>query len=70
MQNKKLDCILLSVPMELLAEAGIEDGDIIQMYAESGKIVISAQKEPEDYVCDGICEDCPFESICEDREVL
>lgn len=70
MQNKKLDCVLLSVPVELLAEAGIEDGDVIQMYSENGKITISAQKEPENFVCDGICKDCPFECICEDREVF
>ena len=49
MQNKKLDCVLLSVPVELLAKAGIEDGDVIQMYSENGKITISAQKEPEKY---------------------
>lgn len=70
MQNKKLDCVLLSVPAELLAEAGIEDGDVIQMYSENGKITISAQKNPENFVCDGICEECPFECICEDREVF
>lgn len=70
MQNKKLDCILLSVPVELLAEAGITNDTLLQFTAEEGRIVITADPDTDNFVCDGICEDCPFECICEDREVF
>lgn len=72
MQNPKLsiDCVLLSVPVELFVEAGITDGDLVQLTAEEGRIVITAEPDTTNYVCDGICEDCPINKECEESEVL
>ena len=72
MQNPKLsiDCVLLSVPVELFVEAGITDGDLVQLTAEEGRIVITAELDTTNFVCDGICEDCPINEKCEESEVL
>lgn len=72
MQNPKLsiDCVLLSVPVELFVEAGITDGDLLQLTAEKGRIAITGEPDTTDFVCDGICEDCPINEECKDCEVL
>lgn len=72
MQNPKLsvDCVLLSVPVELFIEAGITDGDLLQLTTEEGKIVITGEPDTTDFVCDGFCEDCPINEKSKDCEVL
>lgn len=72
MQNTKLsmDCVLLSVPVDVFCEAGIADCDLVQITAEKGKIVITAEPDTDNFVCDGICEDCPISEDCEESEVL
>ena len=61
MQNKKIktEIIMLPVPVELFLEAGMFEGDPMQMYADGHKIVIENIDDPKDIVCDGDCEKCP-----------
>ena len=63
MQGKKVtDYLLLSIPLDLLEEAGIGEESVIQMSASGGKILIEAvgPDDTEDFVCDGDCENCPL----------
>ena len=57
MQNKKIktEIIMLPVPAELFLEAGMFEGDPMQMYADGHKIVIENIDDPKDIVCDGDC---------------
>ena len=73
MQGKKIrsETVLIPVPAELLLEAGIFEGDPMQMYTDGHKIVIENIDDPKDIVCDGDCENCPIAEIdcdgdCED----
>lgn len=69
MQEKNVnDYLLLSIPLDMLEEAGISEESVIQMSAAGGKILIEAvtHDDTEDFVCDGDCENCPFGDIdCE-----
>lgn len=63
MQGKKItDYLLLSVPLDMLEEAGIREESVIQMSAAGGKILIEAvsHDDMEDFVCDCDCENCPL----------
>lgn len=73
MQNKKMktEIIMLPVPAELFLEAGMFEGDPLQMYADGHKIAIENIDNPKDIVCDGDCENRPIADIdcdgdCED----
>ena len=73
MQGKKIrnETVLIPAPAELLLEAGIFEGDPMQMYADGHKIVIENIDHPQDIVCDGDCESCPVAEFdcdgdCED----
>ena len=72
MQGKKVtDYLLLSIPLDMLEEAGISEESVIQMSAVSGKILIKAvsRDDAEDFVCDGDCESCPCSEYCAESEV-
>ncbi len=63
MSNSELkpkEYILLSVPTELLAEAGICEGKPLQMSAADGKLIIEPVNDLSDFVCDGDCDHCPI----------
>lgn len=62
MQNKKIgtEMALLSVPLEALAEAGIQADGILEMYADGNRLIIQNAVETDDFVCDGDCESCPM----------
>ena len=63
MQGKKVnEYLLLSIPLDMLEEAGIREESVIQMSAAGGKILIEAvsRDDTEDFVCDGDCESCPL----------
>lgn len=58
--------ILVSVPLEMFLEAGINTESVIQMSAHSGKIIIETPDTTADYVCDRDCESCPLNAMpCE-----
>lgn len=67
MQDKKISkYVLLSVPAELLEDAGIRENDVLQMYAENGRLIIGNADDTGGFVCDGDCEKCPMsETDCD-----
>ena len=62
-QVKGTASVLIAVPFEQMNEVGIEDGSVLQMYTENGKLVIEPLRDPE-LVCDGKCEACPLTKQC------
>ena len=62
--------LLLSVPLDLLEEAGISEDSILQMSAQRGRICISGMDDTGEVVCDGRCEICPCFDYCDEKEVL
>lgn len=68
MQSKISEFAFVSVPVELLEEAGIFEGDVMQMSVQKGKLVIEAADiDKEEIVCDGDCENCPLLGMgCDD----
>ena len=51
MQNsmkKPQEMVLLSVPAELLEEADISEGDVLQMYVEDGSLIIEPLYDADD----------------------
>ena len=67
MQNKKVDeFVLISVPKEVLEDAGIVDGSVLQIYADGNKLVIEKLIDTGEIVCDGNCDNCPVnETECD-----
>lgn len=51
--------VFISVPIEALADAGIGPHDAFEVYAKDDKVIIK-KADPDDYDCDGDCENCPF----------
>lgn len=80
----KTEMVMVAVPAEMLLEAGIFEGDPMQMYVEGRRLVIENLDDTDDFVCDGNCDDCPFNeidcvdecescpcnNICDDSEVF
>ena len=69
--NNSSQFILVSVPLEMFLEAGINTESIIQVSAREGKIIIDTPDTTEDYVCDRDCDNCPLNAApcefnCED----
>lgn len=56
MQNKKLkhEYVLISVPAELLLEAGICEGEIMEMYVAGKKLIIQNADESDGLTMGGI----------------
>ena len=67
MQNKKVDeFVLISIPKEVLEDAGIVDGSVLQIYADGNKLVIEPLIDTGEIVCDGDCDNCPVnETECD-----
>lgn len=63
MQDKKLNYVLLSVPLEALEDAGIRPGSLLEITAEEKKVCIRAVEDLSDFVCDGDCENCPVNEL-------
>lgn len=84
--NKNTDMfVLLSVPFEVLEDANIGDGSVMNITAEDGRIVIeradiadcgivcsgNCEDCPAFYIdCDGDCEACPCYENCDEGEVF
>lgn len=71
MQNTKMstgEYVLFSIPVDMLAEAGIDEESVVQMSAGNGKIIINTVKDAEDFICDSDCEHCPMsETDCDEN---
>ena len=63
MQDKKLNYVLLSVPLEAMEDAGIRPGSLLEIAAEKNKVTIRAVEDLSDFVCDGDCENCPVNEL-------
>lgn len=68
--SMKIEMVMLAVPAEMLSEAGISEGDPIQMYADGRKLVIENLDDTDDFVCGGDCSDCPISDIDCDNDCL
>lgn len=70
-EKMKSGYMLMSIPLEMLEEAGISEESIIQMRAANGKILIEAVEYDDfyDYVCDNDCEGCPCSQWCKERRI-
>lgn len=63
--NNQPTFALLAVPGEVLAEAGIDSGGMVQFTAEQGKITVEQVDPAEaDLVCAGNCDTCPLLFRC------
>ena len=68
MQNKKVSegYMFLAIPLEIVEESGVQEGEILQFNAEKGKITITIVQDASDFVCEGDCENCPVnETDCD-----
>ena len=68
MQDKELKegFVLLAVPMEVIAEAGITEGQVLEFTTEEGKMTVAVVDPTDDFACDGDCESCPVhETECD-----
>ncbi len=67
MQNKKVDeFVLINVSKEVLEDAGIVDGSVLQIYADGNRLVIERLTDTGEVVCDGDCDNCPVnETECD-----
>ena len=64
MQNKKVDeFVLISIPKEVLEDAGIVEGSVLQIYADGNRLVIEKLIDTGEIVCDGDCDNCPVNEI-------
>ena len=60
MQSQTLnDFVLMSIPSNVLEEAGILPNALMQYQAEEGKIIMEMVDEVTPIFCDGECEECP-----------
>lgn len=59
-RRMKTEMVMVAVPAEMLLEAGIFEGDPMQMYVDGRKLVIENLDDIEDFVCGGDCVECPF----------
>ena len=66
---KRNEFVLLSVPTELADEVGIYGGEVLEMSAEHGRLIIEPLVDDDDFICDDDCENCPLADECEESEV-
>lgn len=82
MQDKKMKFILITVSTATLSEAGIDEGDILEIYADGNRVIIQAVGDTNilcsgdcnhcpisETDCDGNCESCPCLYKCDEAEV-
>ncbi len=62
-RRMKTEMVMLAVPVETLLEAGIFEGDPLQMYVEGRRLIIENLDDIDDFVCGGDCADCPISEI-------
>lgn len=60
MQNQTLnDFVLMSIPSDVLEEAGIQPNALIQYHADEGRVIMEMVDEVAPLICSGDCNDCP-----------
>ncbi len=64
MQNKKIianEHVLLSIPLDMLITAGIEENSVIEIYVDNDKLIIRQAIDLSDFECEGDCDNCPLD---------
>ena len=62
--QKSREYAQLAMPVEVLEEAQISEGDALQMHVKQGEIVIRKLRDVENVACDRSCKSCPCEENC------
>lgn len=62
-RRMKTEMVMVAVPAEMMLEAGIFEGNPMQMYVEGRRLVIENLDDIDDFVCGGDCSDCPISEI-------
>lgn len=62
-RRMKTEMVMIAVPAETLLEAGIFEGEPMQMYVEGHRLIIENLDDIDDFVCGGDCTDCPISEI-------
>lgn len=60
MQDKKVtatEMVMISVPLDMIVEAGIEDDSVIEIFTDEDRIIIRKAVDLSDFECDGNCAD-------------
>ena len=64
MQNTKMtECVWVSIPIEVLAKANLQEGGVFQIYASQGRVILENVQESEGIICDGDCNTCPMSEV-------
>jgi len=70
-KEETMEVVMLCVPTEMLKEAGIREGAVLEMYVEENAITIRSGNDFEDFVCDKDCTGCPLScGSCEKKETM
>lgn len=70
-KEETMEVVMLCVPTEMLKEAGIREGAVLEMYVEENAIIIRSGNDFADFVCDKDCTGCPLSgSSCENKETM
>lgn len=68
MQDKEMnEYAEISVPREVLEEAGIDKDSVLQIYTDGNRLVIERLSDTGEIVCDGDCDHCPVNKADCDR---
>ncbi len=54
--------VFISMPVAALAEADIRPDDVFEIYVKGNKIIMQ-KADPENFLCDGDCANCPFGEV-------
>ena len=65
--QKPREYVQLAMPVEVLEEAQISEGDVLQMHVKQGKIIIEKVTGVANTACSKRCEDCPCKEKCEEH---
>lgn len=65
---QSVEMVPIFIPLELLQEAGITLDSVLQGEVINGKLILEvADPDPDEFDCDGECDDCPFYDKENDR---
>lgn len=70
-KEETMEVVMLCVPTEMLKEAGIREGAVLEMYVDGNAIILRSGNDFADFVCDKDCTGCPLScGSCENKETM
>lgn len=70
-KEETMEVVMLCVPTEMLREAGIGEGSVLEMYVDGNAVILRSGNDFADFVCDKDCTGCPLSgSSCENKETM